>query len=400
MTFDAVPRRDSYHPERSEGSPALDMTESPQPSHRESAEIKAMTGLRGVAAILVTTYHYYPPATIAQPALSRFIGKGYLWVDVFFILSGFVLALNYAHLFAGGWSVRRWFGFLMRRLARIYPLYLVLVAGAVLMTLLAYGNLQPDNPAPAVGLPTPVRDLVANLLMMQSWGITRSINGPSWSISTEWAAYLAFPILVGVALFSRAGTALVATLGVAALMLGTVGLTTLDGAYHSGPLDAYDGTTIQPLLRCFGGFVLGLLTYRLTRLPRVLAWASHDVTLGVIIVLLVSGFALGVHDLVVYPLFAPLVLGLYGNRGRIGQVLGSFPIYWLGVVSYSLYLLHDYLIGPRNGLFDWLQARIPAAWAHAATIPTIYAALLLIAGLAYYGVEAPSRRWARRLSRA
>jgi peptidoglycan/LPS O-acetylase OafA/YrhL len=180
-------------------------------------------------------------------------------------------------------------------------------------------------------------------------------------------------------------------------MLGTVGLTMHDGAYHSGPLDAYDGTTVQPLLRCFGGFVLGLLTYRLAQWSRVLAWASHDVTLGAVIVLLVAGFALGAHDLVVYPLFAVLVLGLYGNQGRIGGVLGSFPIYWLGLVSYSLYLLHEYLIGPRDGLANWLQIRLPAAWADAATIPVIYAALLLVAGLAYYGIEAPGRRWARRL---
>jgi peptidoglycan/LPS O-acetylase OafA/YrhL len=173
-----------------------------------------------------------------------------------------------------------------------------------------------------------------------------------------------------------------------------------DGAYHSGPLDAYDGTTAQPLLRCFGGFVLGLLTYRLAQSRRVLSWAAHDVTLALVIILLVTGFALGAHDLVVYPLFAALVLGLYGNRGMVGQILGSFPIYWLGVVSYSLYLLHDYLIAPRNGLFDWLQARLPATWAYAATIPTVYAVLLLVAGLTYYGIEAPGRRWPQRLSRA
>ncbi|WP_178133823.1 acyltransferase family protein [Vineibacter terrae] len=359
-----------------------------------------MTGLRGVAALLVATYHYYPPNAITQPALSRFIGKGYLWVDVFFILSGFVLALNYAHLFASGWSLRRWRDFLVRRLARIYPLYIVLVLGAVLLTLVAHGNLHPGNPAPAVGLPVPIRDLVANLLMVQSWGITRSINGPAWSISTEWAAYLVFPVLVGVALFSRAGTALIAVLAVVAVILGTVGLTMHDGAYHSGPLDAYDGTTVQPLLRCFGGFVLGLLTYRLSRSPRVVAWAAHDGVLGLVIALLVIGFAAGAHDLVVYPLFAALVLGLYGNRGRISQVLGSFPVYWLGLVSYSLYLLHDYLIGPRNGLFEWLQARVPAVWAHVATVPLLYGALLLVAGLTYYAVEAPGRRLARRLSRA
>ena len=88
---------------------------------RRRAEIRALTGLRGVAALLVALYHINPN-WIAPTATGRFVGKGYLWVDLFFVLSGFLLAMNYARLFAGGWSLRAWLDFLLHRVARIYPL--------------------------------------------------------------------------------------------------------------------------------------------------------------------------------------------------------------------------------------------------------------------------------------
>jgi peptidoglycan/LPS O-acetylase OafA/YrhL len=359
-----------------------------------------MTGLRGVASMLVVTYHYYPPGSIADPALGRFIGKGYLWVDLFFVLSGFLMAMNYAHLFVGGWSLRGWFDFLLRRLARIYPLYFVLVTASLVYTLAAYGQLQLRNPAPAVTLDHPVSAIAANMLLIQSWGIASSINGTAWSLSAEWAAYLLFPMLLGLALFGRAGLALVAGMGVAAMIAVTVGLTMHDGGHHSGPLDAYDGTTLQPILRCLGGFLLGLLTYRAAQSARVLVWAGNDATTGLVIFLLAAGLANGIHDLAIYPLFAALVLGLYGNRGMIGRLLGSRPIHWLGINSYSIYLLHGYLIAPRHGLDEWLQTWIPTPSAHLATSFASYGVLVLIACLAYRGIEEPGRRLLHRFGRA
>ena len=79
--------------------------------------------MRGTAALLVALYHINPDL-IAPTGAGRFVGKGYLWVDLFFVLSGFLLAMNYADRFAGGWSLGAWLDFLLHRLARIYPLYL------------------------------------------------------------------------------------------------------------------------------------------------------------------------------------------------------------------------------------------------------------------------------------
>jgi peptidoglycan/LPS O-acetylase OafA/YrhL len=363
---------------------------------RDKAEIKAMTGLRGVAAILVATYHFYPTDSAATYAVARFVGKGYLWVDLFFVLSGFLLALNYAHLFAAGWSLRGWIDFLLRRLARIYPLYFAIVIAGLAYALAAHGALTGASPPAAVPLDAPARPIAANLLIVQSWGIAASINGAAWSLSTEWAAYLLFPMLVGLALFGRPKTALVSTIAVAALKLATVALTKHDGAYHRGPLDAYDGTTAQPILRCVGGFALGLLTYRAARAGHA-AWAAHDATVGAVVALLALGLAAGAHDLFVYPLFALLVLGLYRNRGWAGRAFGCRPVHWLGMVSYSIYLLHVYLVRPRHDVDAWLDAHLAAPWGPIATSLGIYAVLLVASGLAFYTIEEPGRRWMHRL---
>lgn len=380
----------------------FDTTRSIAPDHRANtaraprAEIRALTGLRGVAALLVALYHINPNLIAPTPA-GRFVGKGYLWVDLFFVLSGFLLAMNYSGRFAGGWTLGAWLDFLLQRVARIYPLYFVLMAASLAYSLLLYGGVHASAPPPALALPQPARDVAANLLMVQSWGLGESIDGVAWSLSTEWAAYLVFPLLVAVALFGRRRAALAAAFGAIVVVGGTVALTAHDGAYHSGPLDAYDGATLEPLLRCFGGFVLGLVTYRLSGSPRASALAGHDVTIAAALALLVAGLACDVHDLLIYPLFALLVLGLFANRSYVGWLFGCRPVYWLGMVSYSIYLLHPYLVAPRSTLDASLQSFLPEPAAGVVTAIAIYGILALTSTLAYHLIEEPGRRWVRSL---
>jgi peptidoglycan/LPS O-acetylase OafA/YrhL len=206
-----------------------------------------------------------------------------------------------------------------------------------------------------------------------------------------------FPLLVALALFGRPRAALATALGAAAVVGVTVTLTMRDGAYHSGPLDAYDGTTLEPLLRCLGGFVVGLLTFRLAQSRRAVAIAGHDLTIAAALGLLIAGLAAGVHDLLTYPLFALLVLGLFGNRGRVGRLFACWPVYWLGMVSYSIYLLHPYLVVPRSALDARLHDLLPAPWSGLITAATIYTVLFAASTLAYHGIEEPGRRWVRRM---
>jgi peptidoglycan/LPS O-acetylase OafA/YrhL len=365
------------------------------------SEIKAMTGLRGIAAMMVTVYHVNPElATRARAGIGAVIGKGYLWVDLFFALSGFVLALNYAQRFAAGWSWQSWIDFLIRRVARVYPLYLTLVLAAAAIILAGHGE--------AVSLPAltdpklhhPVTLGFANLLMIQSWGFGISFDGTAWSLSAEWAAYLLFPALVALALFSRKPVAIAIAAGAASAIAVTALLTASDGEAHSGPLDAYDGTSVEPLLRCLGGFVLGVLAFRLARAEHRLRWLAHDATIAVIVALLIAGFAADLYDLAILPLFPLLIVGLYRNRGRLGRAFGCGALHRLGVVSYSLYLVHPFFVAPKAGLESWSRGFLPPRAADLLASLAIYLALLLVSSIAYRVIEEPGRRSVNRLANA
>lgn len=362
------------------------------------AEVRSLTGLRGLAALAVALYHVNPELNTA-PFIGRFVGKGYLAVDVFFVLSGFVLALNYADGFAAGWSRERHLAFLLRRVARLYPLYLfLLVAFAI-----AGGLIGPTDAAPMPQfLPPAVRahpvELgAANLLMIQSWGFGPSIDGTAWSLSAEWAAYLLFPLLAAGACFGRPRHAAILGLAASTAIIATALLTGRDGEMHSGPLDAYSGATIEPLLRCLGGFTIGLLSFRLAQIKRLRRFLAQDASIALVSLLLFAFLALRLDDLAIYPLFPLLILGLYGNDGAAGRFFGARPLHWLGLVSYSIYLLHPLWVAPKQELETLLHSVMPLGMADAGASLAAYATILVASALAFHLIEAPGRRWLNRV---
>jgi peptidoglycan/LPS O-acetylase OafA/YrhL len=364
---------------------------------KDKIEAKALTGLRGIAALLVTIYHVNPElSTTTTFSIGNIVDRGYLWVDLFFVLSGFVLALNYGRSFADGCRVNAWCDFLLRRVARIFPLYFVCtIAGLVIVTFrdsaLATELFKPTNQNPlTLG--------VANLLMIQSWGVGKSIDGTAWSLSAEWAAYLVFPILAGLALFGRGSTAALLALISAVAAVLTVFFTNLDGEIHRGPLDAYDGATCEPLFRCLAGFLMGLLAYRFVASNRRLAAPSGDVVCGLTLALLFTCLVARLHDLLILPLFPLVIVTVYSNRGHVGRFLGGKYLNALGLVSYSIYLVHPYLVETKHVLVDMLQRFLSATASDVSGSTIVYAALLFISAVTYRCIELPGRRLIIQLS--
>ena len=152
-------------------------------------QIRALTGIRGVAAVWVVIYHMtrLNHDNVSGP-FGAFVERGYLAIDLFFVLSGFVMSSSSWHLFAPGYGVRHYATFMLRRIARIYPLYL---AVTLLVAALTLSGISRDVPIYDLGF-----RLAVNLTMIQAWGVGESLNGPAWSISTEFAAYLVFPWLL------------------------------------------------------------------------------------------------------------------------------------------------------------------------------------------------------------
>lgn len=337
-----------------------------------STEVRPLTGLRGVAATYVVVYHFTQGLS-ARSHLQVLTQHGYLAVDLFFVLSGFVLAMVHGRdtFDAGGYR-----GFLRKRLARVYPLY-----AAVTLVTIGAAILAGDPPF-SIGR------LLVNAALIQAWGVGASIVSPAWSLSAEFAAYLLFPLLCAVLLW---GSRLHAVAGAATIVLLLAFVSVHDPIVRAGPLDLFQSNTVAPLVRCLCGFSLGLLAFRLHRAPttRWLDWdfTSTGLAVAVIGLLFVPG-----SDVAVALLCGPLVATLARQpRSLVGRQLSAAPVHWLGQISYAIYLTHFLLRDRmREPLEDWLVAHgVPqASWV--AGMSTI-AAVLVVASLAHYTIEKPAR---------
>ncbi len=343
----------------------------------DAAESRALTGLRGVGAMLVLLHHYFLhlPPDLRAPWFGGLLLKGYLGVDLFFVLSGFVMAMVYGPWFAAAGSGRwRCFAvFLVRRVARLWPLHAAVIAAIVAPLLLSGGSIS-------------ARLVAINLAMLQAWGVSAEINSPAWSISTELLAYLLFPLLVPVVLHSRHGAVAGLLFTVAALAL-CVALALPIGPVRRGPLDIYFNYSVLPVLRCLAGFVLGMVAWRAGQMPglrQLMDRGAGWVGPGALALMLAS--MLGrVHDLLIYPLLPVIVLGLHAGRGPLWAGFATGPVYRLGVMSYAIYLVHVVLL-----------RLVPLGWGpFPLELAAYFAVVLAVALLAHHGVELPGRRLLR-----
>ena len=300
-------------------------------------EVGALTGLRGVAACYVVLYHMLQDVP-GNGLAATLIRHGYLAVDLFFVLSGYVMAMVHGRdtFDLAGYGL-----FLRKRFARIYPLYAA-VTVATLLLVDVWGS------API----TPPR-LLVNILLLQGWGAGATIVAPAWSLSAEVGAYLIFPLLASVMLLGHRTPVLVC----ACAALGLLAAISIGGPYpRSGPLDLYQPHIVAPLLRALGGFTLGVAAFRLGRSRAVAHWLSRPWSAATLGCAILGLLAWPVSDLVVVALFVPFIAALAAGRsGVASRVLASPLPHRLGVLSFSIYLVHFPI---REVLRPWLADRL------------------------------------------
>lgn len=346
----------------------------------KSARVEALTGIRGIAAWLVVLYHMRLSLTDIAPAwLIGALGHGYLAVDLFFMLSGFVLWLNYApKLRAGGFASVP--AFLWRRFARIWPLHILMLAAMLCFALVLLATGRDTSAYPFAELPLQV-------LLIQNWGLTQTIawNHPAWSISAEWGAYLLFPLLVLACDWQRLPSAvLVACVGAFAGLLFAV----FAGA---GESNLGGQITTLGLWRCLFEFSMGALTCILWQ-----RWQGRALVAGGLLLagllLLVGGVLAGIAQTAFLPLgFLCLLLALALDSGPVAQMLSQRSLVWLGEVSYATYLAHiPLLIGFK---LAFVGEDLQIGWA---VLVAYMLVLLALSGALYHFWEKPAQSWLNR----
>ncbi len=343
------------------------------PFDNRDAVLSDITAARGLLALWVFAYHANLHLHFA--AAGGLIGRGYLGVDGFFILSGLVLAHRYpAPALTLGATARFWW----RRLVRLYPTVLAMLALLAAAFLLARaGGVHPHEALRASG-----RELLLQLLMLNGWGFSQgwTWNYPSWSISAEWGGYLLFPLLARAA--ARCGG------GWAALAAGAMGLVLLavSGRSASGLNLTYQGA----LPRFFPEFIGGILLARLLRRQR-LAWLSPVLGGAAGVALLLLGIWLrrmttagdGVSAIGLW-----LIIGTLAGGGQ--RVFARLPAtVGLGVLSYPFYMAYapvELVFARAWGHWHIDPTRQPFLW-----LAPIFLSVLALGWVTARLVERPAR---------
>ncbi len=339
-------------------------------------EIRDLTVCRGLFAAWVFIYHVNLHAGFSAymgPA-KGLLTHGYLGVDGFFILSGLILARVHPEMSN---SMAGSFRFWGKRLARIYPVHLATIL--LLIGIVAGGRmvgLTPTDPQRFALVP-----LIENLLLIHGWGFANQWdwNYPSWSVSTEWAGYLLFP-LIWFAISYWSGIIAGELLVVAMPILGL-----LEHVSGHG-LNLTFGTA---LWRFFPEFIMGISTSKLV------PWAADFMPSAWIAltgaILAVIGAWFGWDVMTVEGIWLVLAaLTMWGDTGRKPMFGQARILRGLGLLSYSFYMsfaISELLLANLFRHFGWDPASDKLAYTGAMTLLT-----LLLAVLLHVLVEKPFRR--------
>lgn len=367
--------------------------------------LTTLTPLRGIAALLVVIFHsnlmLLPFLPMGKP---HFIWAGWLWVDFFFVLSGFIISYVYGDAFKDTLTSGDYWKYIKARFARVYPLHFVTLVWclicAIIMLHFAEG-VAPffhDMLSPTAAIPS--------LVFLQSLGlyISAPLNTPSWSLSTEWWVYMIFPLLVP--LFSRLKT------GGLVMMLFCIGGLFAFIKYYLGPVGlpfpggspSLNIITDFGVFRCLAGFLLGMLLFRVYEESIAIDFFKKSWVFVFFFLAVMVTMHFGVEDILVIALFPFVILAAAYNDTMIKKALDTPVLQRLGDWSFSIYMVHV----PIMYIFWVYQIRIsPTMLAKFPAEPAgppnytlgliacivVVTLTLIVSSLSYRFIEVPARRY-------
>lgn len=299
-----------------------------------------LDGLRGIFSLMVVFYHYeevFMPAPLYNNFLVR---QSYLFVDYFFVLSGFVIAMNYDSLK----SFKMFKVFLKKRFIRLYPLLFYTVNVYLIYHL--FSNILLKSIVPSL---FEIEEYTTfdwlkyfdSLLLSNSTGLlgnTLGINYPSWSISAEMISYFLFGA-VSVLIVQKWRGHVLLIVAVACCFLGVQ----LEYFNHSGSYG---------FIRSILGFNVGALVWRASFLKiKFNKYLEYCIPIALLIMFyqvhqLSNQFDIYILiGVIAIPLFFGFsILFLVKSNGPVGRLLESRLMQFLGLISYSIYLNHAFVI--------------------------------------------------------
>jgi peptidoglycan/LPS O-acetylase OafA/YrhL len=365
---------------------------------------------RGIAACLVALFHLEAYSHLVYSHLHGvpFLSNSWLFVDFFFVLSGFVIAANYQQRLLDGFGVGR---FLLLRLGRLYPLHFTMLAVAVAVKLLVIlvPVLSSNTQAAPFSTPREAPDtILANLLLIHSLHLYDFFtwNAQSWSISTEFYTYVIFAAC-WVGLRKHAWIALLVAMIGGPVLIATLSERNMSTEYDWG------------IIRCVYGFAAGVVSWNVYRRwnDKLKRWLSGSIAewgaIGLIFAF-VSASGTTLLSVAAPYVFGLVVLVFAFEAGTASAILRLRPLVFLGTISYSIYMTHFFIarrmfdagraleklwhVDPFtrreiNGQhFDVLGTQL---WHGDIAYPVFLAMVIAVSYFTYRWIEKPGREWVR-----
>ncbi|MBN3938516.1 acyltransferase [Nostoc sp. NMS9] len=365
--------------------------------------IKSLTSLRGIAALVVVIHHfsYYglPKTGSTLSAYSNFFKNGYLWVDFFFILSGFIMTHVYAEIFYLKVSLKNYRSYLFSRFARIYPLHIFIVSLFIGLEIVKLLFLNTSAFTGKFNLTA----LFANIFLLQAFDLkcppllwcNTYWNEPSWSISVEFFIYCIFPFLLLILLKNNHKTDLIVyscTLFSILLLI----------TFTRGNLDTIIG--IPSIARCGLECILGIITYKVYHRGNYKKYFNLNLLAIIAItwIIMIMHYYWhdfrNLHDWLILPAFSLLILSVsINNNSVISKFLNSGLMLYIGTISYSTYMVH-WFIQELLKIF-WIYkfhdvfGKEFTEYQSLTSLGVFLMIVLLAASLTYRFVEVPARNY-------
>lgn len=278
-----------------------------------------LDSFRGIAAILLAIYHLNALGFISN---SNIVKNADLYVDFFFVLSGFVIAYRYSNNLR---TKEEFFSFIKRRFARIWPLHIFMTLLFVPFVLVGF----------FVGMDIQDRfslySFLNNLVLVQALGVNSgdTWNFPSWSISVEFYTYLLFGLVVFLFSYKR--------LGLISIILSLLGVVMV--ATFSSMSDGYQFA----FFRCIYSFFLGVVAFKVH--DKITITAKIELVLTLFIIASLVIFKINDFYAYFYPIIFFMVIIVFSHEsGVISNFLKGNIFQRIGVLSFSIYLTHAWLV--------------------------------------------------------
>ena len=366
-------------------------TVTPHPAPTSSTKLVELESLRGLAALLVVFYHIPKWNPMLNVGI---VNNAYLMVELFFVLSGFVIFNAYAGKITSRKDLLR---FQLLRFGRLYPVHLLFLLAFLAIETVKYFadarlgvNVHNSRPFGENDFGAFVKNIFLVQSVLPDQPVT--FNYPAWSISVEFYTYLVFGLVM--LFLGKAKHTFFALIATTSFVLLGMGWT-----FGS-----------ENMLRCLGGFFLGCLTAEAIRNTKLKLPGYVSLIVMALLVLFLQFKSAKQFDIVVCFLTSALIASLMlAPQGVLNRILGCRVLVWLGAISYSVYMSHAAVEWAVKQVVRVALKRPEVIAPDGQSVPqlsnlesmlaivAIVASVLLVSAAVYRFIEMPMREKSRRL---